>query len=121
VVENGETLCNEARALMALLHRREKRPLEAAKVLQGMMKDFPRNYAVNLELGSMYQDAGEDRRALDTFLEIRRKIARNEPGFGRIPGRIQEALTRKIGVIEEKLAATPGTHSPVGVPSAAAR
>lgn len=121
VAEHGETLRNEARALMALLHRREKRPLEAAKALQGMMKDFPRNYVVNLELASMYQDAGEDKRALDTFREIQRKIARNEPGFSRIPGRIHEALTRKIDAIEEKLASSPDGQPAAGVPRAAAR
>jgi predicted Zn-dependent protease len=121
VAEQGETLRNEARALMALLHRREKRPLEAAKVLQGMMKDFPRNYVVNLELASMYQDAGEDKRALDAFREIQRKISRNEPGFGRIPGRTRDALARRIEAIEEKLAASPATQTSFGAPGITAR
>lgn len=105
VADRGETLRNEARALMALLHRREKRPLEAAKVIRGMMQDFPRNYVMHLELASMYQDAGENARALETFREIQRKIARNDPGFGRVPERIRGALERKIEAIEESIAA----------------
>jgi predicted Zn-dependent protease len=121
VAERGETLGNEARALLALLHRRERRPLEAAKVLQAMMKDFPRNYVVNLELAAMYQDAGEDRRALDAFREIQKKIAANEPGFGRIPGRTREALIRKIETIEEKLASSAGRETAGGVAGAVAR
>ena len=114
VAEHGKTLRNEARALMALLHRREKRPLEAAKILQGMMKDFPRNYVVNLEMASMYQDAGEDRLALNAFREIERKISSSEPGFSRIPVRTREALARKIEAIEEKLAAGPATQTTAG-------
>lgn len=121
VAEHGETLRNEARALMALLHRREKRPLEAATILHGMMREFPRNYVVNLELASMYQDAGEDKRALDAFREIQRKISRNEPGFSRIPGRTREALARKIEAIENKLAASPATQTSLGNAGASGR
>jgi hypothetical protein len=43
VAREGELSRNEARSLLTLLLRRERRPLEAAKVLEGLIRDFPRN------------------------------------------------------------------------------
>jgi tetratricopeptide (TPR) repeat protein len=103
VAEEGNWNRNEARSLLALLLRREKRPLQAAEVIRGLMRDFPRNYVLHLELGAMYQDAGEKDRALATFREVRSKVNRNEDRFGRMPARAVEALDRKIEKLAEDI------------------
>ena len=54
VAREGKSARHEARTLLALLLRREKRPLEAAEILNRLMDDFPRNYVIQLELGAMY-------------------------------------------------------------------
>ena len=67
VAQEGKIARHEARTLLALLLRREKRPLEAAEILSGLMDDFPRNYVIQLELGAMFLDAGKKEQALATF------------------------------------------------------
>ena len=103
VAEQGDYARNHARSLLAILLRRERRPLEAAAILDGLRRDFPRNYVLSLELGSMYLDAGEDRLALDVFREAREKKLAGAPGYARMPHRTARALDRKITRIEETL------------------
>src|SRR6266849_2172226 len=59
VAREGNHDRDAARVLLAVLYRREKRPLEAAAVLQALMADYPRNYIFSIELASMYSDAGQ--------------------------------------------------------------
>ena len=96
----GNLARNEARALLALLLRRERRPLEAAALLRDMITEFPRNYVLHLELGSMYLDAKQPERALEVFRRALAKTAANEDRFARMPQRTKDALIRKIEEIE---------------------
>ena len=41
VATDGDSLQTEARVLLALLYRRERRPLDAAKVLEGLIRTIP--------------------------------------------------------------------------------
>lgn len=102
VSNEGKLARHEARVLLAILLRRERHPLEAATILEGLGQDFPRNYVFRLELGAMYQDAGDQERALAVFREILALHARNAPGYGRMPQRVVDALDRKIEEIENK-------------------
>jgi predicted Zn-dependent protease len=76
-----------------ILYRREKRPLDAARLLEQLIAEFPRNYVLGLELASMYTDAGQYDRALATFQDLLRKAETNAPGYQRLP---REAVKRKI-------------------------
>jgi len=109
VAREGQLARNEARSLLTLLLRREKRPLEAAALLEGLIRDFPRNYVFYLELGSMYEDAGEREKALSVFRSIRRKVEANEDSFARMPQRSREALERKIKDLETQIANSNST------------
>jgi len=93
VATEGRLARHEARILLALLYRREKRPLDAARLLEGLLVDFPRNYVLGLELASMYIDAGQADRALNTFKDLLRKAEENAPGYDRLP---RDAVKRKI-------------------------
>ena len=103
VAREGKIARNEARTLLALLLRREKKPLEAAAILSGLMHDFPRNYVIQLELGAMYLDAGKKREALATFRDIRKKYDAKAPGFERLTARALGALQRKVEALEADL------------------
>lgn len=100
VAREGGLARDEARSLMALLHRREGRPLEAAKMLAALLRDYPRNYLLQLEMAAMYLDAGDERRALEIFKEIQRKYEADEQRFARMPPRLAAALERRIEKLE---------------------
>ena len=103
VANEGDLARDQARALLALLLRREKRPLEAAEVIQGLINDFPRNYVLHLELAAMYRDAGQKANALAVFRSILTKNRRNEPGYDRMTQRAVGAVRRKIKKLEAEL------------------
>ena len=107
VADEGDRLQTEAKVLLALLYRRERRPLDAAKVLEGLIVEFPRNYVLRLELASMYLDADEREKGLDTLLTADRMVKNNEDHYGRMPQRLREALSRKIKTVREELQKTP--------------
>jgi tetratricopeptide (TPR) repeat protein len=99
VAEKGRYDRNAARVLLAVLYRRENRPLEAACALQSLIADYPRNYLFWLELASMYSDAGQPERALDTLKSLLQKADENDPGYRSLP---RETVQRKIELIEAR-------------------
>lgn len=96
VADEGEVLRTEAQMLLTLLHRREGRPLEAARTLDRLIERFPRNYVLRLESGAMYADADKKGRALEIFRQVREMVRRDEHGYGRMPRRLTTALDEKI-------------------------
>ena len=107
VADDGDSLQTEARVLLAVLYRRERRPLDAAKVLEGLMEQFPRNYVLRLELASMYLDADEREKGLGVLLTADRMVRNDENHYGRMPQRLRDALSRKIRAVREELKTTP--------------
>jgi tetratricopeptide (TPR) repeat protein len=105
VADKGELVRTEARVLLSLLYRRERRPLEAAGLLEGLIAEFPRNYVLRLELAAMYEDAQKFDRALEIFQQTQDLLERKAPGYSRMPDRLRAALQRKIKQLQEKLAA----------------
>ena len=108
VAENGDLARDSARALLVLLLRREQRPLEAVPVLEDIIRDFPRNYLMHLELAGLYENAGQDDKALDVFRHIQVKVKTNTDRFDRMPTRVQEALARRIAEVERKMGVRSG-------------
>lgn len=103
VADEGDELRTEAQVLLTLLHRREGRPLEAVEILQDLIREFPRNYVLRLELASMWADADEKSKALQVFEETRKMVRRNDQGFARMPERLREALERRIEKLREEI------------------
>ncbi len=108
VAREGKYARNDARVLLVILYRREKRPLEAARLLETLMNEFPRNYVLGLELASMYNDAGQYDRALATYKELLKRAEQNAPGYQRLP---RAAVQRRIEKFEGHGAGQPKTGS----------
>jgi len=108
VAEEGDLARDSARALLVLLLRRERRPLEAIPVIEDIITDFPRNYLMHLELAGLYEDAGNDEKLLDVFRYIHAKVKTNTDRFGRMPARAQRALARRIAEVEKEMAVQSG-------------
>jgi tetratricopeptide (TPR) repeat protein len=102
VADRGELVRTEARVLLTLLYRRERRPLQAAELLEGLIAEFPRNYVLRLELAAMYEDAQKFDRALETFRQTQELVVRGAPGYSRMPERLRGALERKIKQLEQQ-------------------
>jgi hypothetical protein len=106
VADKGQLVRTEARVLLTLLYRRERRPLEAADLLESLIAEFPRNYVLRLEMAAMYEDAEKLDRALEVFQHTQGLVKSNTPGYSRMPERLREALQRKIDQLQERLAAS---------------
>ncbi len=104
VASEGQQNRDDARLLLALLHRRERRPAEAAALFRSLADDFPRAYTFALETAAMSEAAGDDQAALAAFREVERKRAGGEDRFERMPARVAAALARHIEKLEDRLA-----------------
>jgi tetratricopeptide (TPR) repeat protein len=75
VAEHGKMNEVDARILLGVIYRREKRPQEAITLLDGLIKRFPRNYLFWFETAQMWADLGDGDKALaavDKLDELRR-------------------------------------------------
>ena len=99
--EGGESR-DDARALLGLLHRRERRPLEAATVFQSLADAFPGSYTWPLEAAAMRMAAGNRAHALALFREVERKRSGGLDRFDRMPDRLAAALRRRIDAMERE-------------------
>ena len=105
VAKEGTESRNEARVLLALVHRKERRYGEAAAVFRSLAEDFPRAYTYVLESAAMHVSSGDKRTALALFREVERKRVAGENRYDRMPERVAAALARRIEGIEQELAA----------------
>lgn len=99
VAQNGKYGREAARVLLAVLYRRENRPLDAARVLESLISDYPRNCLFWLELASVYSDAGQPERALGTLKSLLQKVDEDSSGYQSVS---RETIARKIELIEAR-------------------
>lgn len=74
----------DAQILLAAIYRREKHPEKAIPLLKELIKRFPRNFLVELELAHMYSDLGRRADALRVLAEVERKKRSGVPGYERL-------------------------------------
>ncbi len=103
VANEGQGSRDEARVLLAVLLRGEKRYVEAGKAFRSLADDFPRAYTFSLEAAAMDIAAGNREAALTTFREVERKRVAGEHRHDRMPTRLAAALTRRIEKMESEL------------------
>jgi tetratricopeptide (TPR) repeat protein len=53
--------------------------------VQDLMRRFPRNYLLRMELSQMYSMAGDGSQALDAMEEVARLKIAHAPGYDRVP------------------------------------
>ena len=72
VAEKGERNRADAAILLATIYRRERRAADAVPLLNDLIRQFPRNYLLRLELSQMYSDLGEKEQALAAIAAVER-------------------------------------------------
>jgi tetratricopeptide (TPR) repeat protein len=85
VAERGETNRVDSQILLGALYRRENQPRRAIPLIQDLIRRFPRNYLLRLELSQMYSVAGEKSAALEAVGEVARLKTSHAPGYDRVP------------------------------------
>ena len=97
VARNGKLNREAAEIFLGALYRRENQPGRAVPVIQDLIRRFPRNFLLRLELSQMYSMAGDGRKALEVVDEVARLKTRHEPGFDRLPW---EKVWFQAGIIQ---------------------
>lgn len=85
VAEKGDKNKGDAKVILAVAYRRERRPVDAIPLLKDLLVLYPRNYLFRLEMVQMYADLGDKQKALDTLQELDKIKASNTPGFAALP------------------------------------
>ncbi len=85
VAQNGKLDKVDAEIFLCALYRRENHPDRAVPVVQDLIRRFPRNYLLRLELSVMYSMAGDKVHGLEAVEEAARLKRTNAPGFDRMP------------------------------------
>jgi tetratricopeptide (TPR) repeat protein len=74
----------DAEILLCAVYRRERRAKEAVPLLSDLIRRFPENFLLRLELVQMYGDLGEKEKALAVIREVDRLKREKTPGYDRL-------------------------------------
>jgi tetratricopeptide (TPR) repeat protein len=85
VARNGKLDKVDAQFFLCALYRRENHPDRAVPLVEELIRQFPRNYILRLELSVMYSMAGDKVHGLEAVEEAARLKQTNAPGFDRMP------------------------------------
>jgi tetratricopeptide (TPR) repeat protein len=117
VAKNGKLNRLDAEVFLCALYRRENQPKQAIPLIKDLIRRYPRNFLLWLELAQMYSQEGDGKAALDTVQEVERLKQSRSPGFDHLPweriyyqqGSIQFWYRDLDGAIEnlKKVAAHP--------------
>ena len=85
VARNGKRNRVDAEILLGALYRRENRPRLAVPLVEDLVRQFPRNYLLRLELSQMCSMAGDKEPALAAVRLMADLKTRHAPGYDRVP------------------------------------
>jgi tetratricopeptide (TPR) repeat protein len=85
VARNGTLNRVDAEIFLCALYRRENQTKLAVPLVQDLVRRFPRNYLLRLELGVMYSMAGDKVHGLEALEEAARLKRTHAPGFDQMP------------------------------------
>jgi tetratricopeptide (TPR) repeat protein len=85
VARNGRLNRLDAEIFLCALYRREGQSKLAVPLVQDLIRRYPRNYLLRMELGQMYSQSGDGVRGLQALQEVARLKAGHAPGFDRLP------------------------------------
>lgn len=85
VARDGKLDKVDAEIFLCALYRRENQPDRAVPLVQDLIRRFPRNYILRLELSVMYSMAGDKVRGMEAVEEAARLKRTHAPGFDRMP------------------------------------
>jgi tetratricopeptide (TPR) repeat protein len=85
VARDGKDNRLDAEIFLCALYRRENQTARAVPLVEDLIRRFPRNYLLRLELSQMYSMAGDGKRALEAAEEVGRLKASHAAGYDRVP------------------------------------
>ena len=85
VAKDGKLNRVDAEVFLCALYRRENQSKLAVPLVQDLIRRYPRNYLLRMELGQMYSQSGDGVRGLQALEEVARLKQRHAPGFDRLP------------------------------------
>ncbi len=87
VAKNGKDNKVDAEIFLGVLYRRENQPKLAIPLVQDLIRRFPRNYLLRMELSQAYSMANDKTHALEAVQEIAALKTRHAPGYDRCRGK----------------------------------
>ena len=84
VARNGKLDRIDAEIFLCALDRRENQPRQAIPLIEDLIRRFPRNYLLRLELSQMYSMAGDKTHALEAAEEVAQLKTSHAPGYDRV-------------------------------------
>jgi tetratricopeptide (TPR) repeat protein len=85
VVRSGSGARHDARILLTVMYRREKRFADARQTIQELARQFPRNYILPLEVASLYRSAEEYPAAIQQYQLILSRVRDGVPNYNEAP------------------------------------
>jgi tetratricopeptide (TPR) repeat protein len=85
VAQHGKYNRVDAEIFLCALYRRENQPRTAIPLIQDLIRRYPRNFLLRLELAQMYSVAGDGATALSGLREVAALKTRHAPGYDRVP------------------------------------
>lgn len=74
----------DAEIFLSALYRRENQPGKTIPLVLDLIRRFPRNYLLRLELSQMYSMAGDKTNALQALEDVARLKTQHAPGYDRV-------------------------------------
>jgi len=85
VAEKGRANRADAAILLCAIYRRERRAQDAIPYLDDLIRRFPRNFLLRLELVQMYGDLGDKAKALEVLSQLDQLKRSGVAGFDQLP------------------------------------
>jgi len=85
VAEKGDVNKLDAKILLCVIYRRERKPELAIPLVRELIVAYPRNYLLYFELAQMYSDLGDKEHALEALARLENLRNSGVPGFARVP------------------------------------
>jgi tetratricopeptide (TPR) repeat protein len=85
VAHSGTRNKHDARVMLAVIYRREKRFADAQSTLAQLAQAYPRNFIFPLEIASLYRTEGDTKAAINAYEQVLADVEQGKPGFDRAP------------------------------------
>jgi tetratricopeptide (TPR) repeat protein len=85
VAAHGKANKVDAEIFLGALYRRENQTRKAVPIVLDLIRRFPRNYLLRLELSQMYSMCGDSVHALEAVREVATLKTEHAPGYDRVP------------------------------------
>jgi len=85
VAKKGKTNRLDAEVVLCAVYRRERTPRKAIPLIEDLMRRFPRNFLLPMELAQMYSDLGDKGKALEPLRRLEEQKRAGVRGLEQLP------------------------------------